>query len=276
MKKVLALIIALSVATIFCACGGKHSVEINPKGISLSEFKKLEIGMSLTEAESIFGGSIEEGTVIEISEKDNSTDDYYEKVYVYKVVGETTGYAELEFTYHKSHDNFNASINGLTAKTQYDLSDTQLSNVESNYYMSESNSLPNDSISSDTSISKYIEKIKNEFSTDNVTLLSGKYSDDLYFLKPKQDIDISVDLGCGQYKTIDFLMTYNNEDEEKICLDFFSNALKSDTFNFTDDEQNIIMSDYIKGNIDFKNDNFSILYTKSDQENIIVICIFFR
>ena len=133
MKKVLALIIALSVATIFCACGGKHSVEINPKGISLSEFKKLEIGMSLTEAESIFGGSIEEGTVIEISEKDNSTDDYYEKVYVYKVVGETTGYAELEFTYHKSHDNFNASINGLTAKTQYDLSDSQLSYVESNY-----------------------------------------------------------------------------------------------------------------------------------------------
>ena len=125
-------------------------------------------------------------------------------------------------------------------------------------------------------ISKYIEKLKNEFSTDNVTLLSGKYSDDLYFLKPKQDIDISVDLGCGQYKTIDFLMTYNNEDEEKICLDFFSNALKSDTFNFTDDEQNIIMSDYIKGNIDFKNDSFSILYTKSDQENIIVICIFFR
>ena len=46
--------------------------------------------------------------------------------------------------------------------------------------------------------------------------------------------------------------------------------------NFTYKGEYNIKFDVKVQNIDFKNDNFSILYTKSDQENIIVICIFFR
>lgn len=119
LKKFLSLLCVLSIGVICSACG---SSEPNSDGISLTEFTQLETGMTLTEAEAIFGGSIEKGTVIEISEEDKSTDDYYEKVHIYKVIGETTGYAELEFTYHQDHGALKASVNGLTSKTQYDLS----------------------------------------------------------------------------------------------------------------------------------------------------------
>jgi hypothetical protein len=98
-----------------CGCGAK---EPDPTGISLEEFNKISTGMYLSTVKEIIGG---DGTIV--SDEDKSTDDYYEKVTVYRFNGETTGYAELEFTYHKDHDSLSYSKLGeLTSKTQYDLS----------------------------------------------------------------------------------------------------------------------------------------------------------
>lgn len=119
MKKGLLIMFVLSIVLACSACDSK---EPNPAGISKEEFERISMGMSLTEAEEIFGGSAEKGTVEEISEKNTSGDGYYEVVHVYKVTGETTGYAELEFTYHLDHKKLIPSIDGLTSKTQYDLS----------------------------------------------------------------------------------------------------------------------------------------------------------
>ena len=115
MKKVLALIMVLSMAVVCCACG---EVERDPSGISQEEFQKIYTGMSISTVEEIVGG---EGEIV--SEKDNSTDEYYEKVLVYKFKGELSGYAEMEFTYHKDKGAImNSKTGELTSKEQYDLS----------------------------------------------------------------------------------------------------------------------------------------------------------
>ena len=98
-----------------CGCGQSG---IGETGISLEEFNEIKIGMSLTAVDDIIGGEGEQ-----ISETDNSTDDYYEHVIVYKFYGETSGYAELEFTTHKDSNSLSFDkIVELTSKTQYDLS----------------------------------------------------------------------------------------------------------------------------------------------------------
>ena len=121
MKKLFSIIvITLTLFLLTTSCNSAQ--EPNPSGISLDEFNKLKTGMRLIDAVAVFGCSIESGSVQLILDENNSKDGYYEHVTVYKVVGETTGYAELEFTYHKENDELQPSINGLTSKKQYDLS----------------------------------------------------------------------------------------------------------------------------------------------------------
>lgn len=115
-KSILLVVLAVFLLCVgLCGCGAK---EPDPTGISLEEFNKINTGMSLTKVNDIIGG---DGELI--SEKDNSTDDYYEHITVYKYYGETTGYAELEFTSHKDFGSLSfENLVELTSKTQYDLS----------------------------------------------------------------------------------------------------------------------------------------------------------
>lgn len=90
MKKVLALIMVLSMAVVCCSCGQSESneVSVDTTGISKSEYNQLSIGMTYIEVGNIIGGA---GDKIGTEKSGESL------IYTYKFNGERTGYAELKF-----------------------------------------------------------------------------------------------------------------------------------------------------------------------------------
>lgn len=122
MKKV--LIIALTAAFLLSLSMSGCSSEkgVGETGINQAEFNEIQLGMSLSEVEHIFRGDKKSEAMTKISEKDNSTEEMYEHVVVYKVLGEKTGYAELEITYSNKLKGSDFPKNKLTAKTQHNLS----------------------------------------------------------------------------------------------------------------------------------------------------------
>lgn len=276
MKKLLSLICVLSLALACSACGQ----EPNPAGISLEEFEKISTGMSLTEAEEIFGGSIELGTVQLVSETDNSKDGYYENISVYKVIGETSGYAELEFTYHKDHMDLHPSIDGLTSKTQYNLSYTQQSNIEAdNSIVTESHMEETTTVEtsqettefdySNLSNEEFAEKIANDFSTDDVTFTIREYSDTVCFLDTNNE-NVRAHIGFSDYGN-NIMLTLITDGGEDECYYVLLKALQSEVFNIPLDDQIDILAHYTVDEIDYKNGSLRI--TESSDDNIRVIGI---
>lgn len=115
MKKILSFLVTMGMTFILVSC---NTTGIGETGISLDEYNRLKTGMSLSEVKSIIGG---DGEII--SDEDKSTDNYYEHIYIYKFLGETSGYAEIEFKIHFDSDEFiNALDTGeLSKKTQFNL-----------------------------------------------------------------------------------------------------------------------------------------------------------
>lgn len=112
MKKILSFITIALLALTCTACGS------DPSGISKDEFDQINMGMTIFKVEEIVGGK---GT--KISESKDETDDYYINTYVYKFEGETSGYAEFEFTSKVPKNELDLSVKTkLTSKNQYDLS----------------------------------------------------------------------------------------------------------------------------------------------------------
>lgn len=276
MKKFLSLICVLSIAVACSACGK----EPNPAGISLEEFEQISTGMSLTEAEEIFGGSIELGTVQLISETDNSKDGYYENVSVYKVIGETSGYAELEFTYHKEHMDLHPSINGLTSKKQYGLSYTQQSNIEADDSIftespiEETTAVENSQETtefdySDMSNEEFAEKIANDFSTEDVTFTIREYSDSVCFLNTNNE-NIRAHIGFSDYGN-NIMLTLITDGGKDECYYVLLKALQSEVFNIPLDDQIDILAHFTVDEIDYEKGTLSI--TESINDNIRVIGI---
>ena len=118
MKKLIVTILLIGMLLISgTACSNSQNSTPDPSGISKSEFDKLITGMTDSKVKSIVGSLGEL-----ISEQKNDTDKYFETVNLYKVTGETPGYAELELPYHKDKELFSEATYTLTGKTQYDLS----------------------------------------------------------------------------------------------------------------------------------------------------------
>lgn len=115
MKKVLSILLTMGMIFMFVSC---NTSGIGETGISLDEYNRLKTGMSLSDVKSIIGG---DGEII--SDEDKSTDDYYEHIYIYKFLGEASGYAEIEFKIHFDNDEFmNVFDTGeLSKKTQFNL-----------------------------------------------------------------------------------------------------------------------------------------------------------
>lgn len=114
MKKILSFITIALLALTCTACGAKN----DPSGISKDEFDQINMGMTIFKVEEIVDGK---GT--KISESKDETDDYYINTYVYKFEGETSGYAEFEFTSKVPKNELDLSVKTkLTSKNQYDLS----------------------------------------------------------------------------------------------------------------------------------------------------------
>lgn len=98
LKKVILLLAAVVVLSIaICGCSGNSGV--GATGISLEEFKKISTGMDQKEVEEIIGGK---GTMI--SKTENDTDKYIEYITVYRYEGETSGYAEIEYSLKSPKD----------------------------------------------------------------------------------------------------------------------------------------------------------------------------
>ena len=114
MKKILSFITIALLALTCTACGAKN----DPSGISKDEFDQINMGMTIFKVEEIVCGK---GT--KRSESKVETDDYYINTYVYKFEGETSGYAEFEFTSKVPKNELDLSVKTkLTSKNQYDLS----------------------------------------------------------------------------------------------------------------------------------------------------------
>lgn len=264
-------------AVVCCACGAQR----DPSGISLEEFEKIDTGMEYSDVLEIIGGK-----GIEISSSEHDTDEYTENVNVYKFEGETTGYAEIEFTKRNYKDILKIDFGDpeVTKKTQYDLSYTnKKSSVDESSYIFENNSSSTDEKSSDSlndynemSTDEYTKQLAKEFSTDSIVLATNKYSDITCFLKSDKTDSVEVTLGCGEYKNIDFSLVYHNDDEKNLCYDFFENAINANVFSFSDEEQSLLLQGYEDGNIDFENNNFRVLYSNEEKSYIQTICIFFR
>ena len=114
MKKILSFITIALLALTCTACGAKN----DPSGISKDEFDQIKMGITIFKVQQIVG---RKGT--NISESKHETDDYYINTYVYKFEGETSGYAEFEFTSKVPKNELDLSVKTkLTSKNQYDLS----------------------------------------------------------------------------------------------------------------------------------------------------------
>ncbi len=116
MKRIIVTILlsAFFVPTL-CSC----SPGIGEEGISLDEFKSIEMGMRLSDVKELIGGN---GT--QISEKEESTDEYYKYTYLYRFDGEKSGYAEIEFTMYSYKDVLKMDLSGpkVSGKQQFELS----------------------------------------------------------------------------------------------------------------------------------------------------------
>lgn len=122
MKRTLVFAVSLILMTFFlCSCG-QSSKGIGETGISAEEFNQLITGMSQEKVNSIIGGK---GDLISESKDEDENYLYYNKVYRYE--GETSGYAELEFTHKVGKGILQLGPNDdswsvrLSSKTQYNL-----------------------------------------------------------------------------------------------------------------------------------------------------------
>lgn len=99
MKKIILSVLAAAAMfnTVVCGCSGNSG--IGSAGINLDEFKKISTGMNQEKVEEIIGGK---GTMI--SKSENDTDKYIEFITVYRYEGETTGYAEIEYSLKSPKD----------------------------------------------------------------------------------------------------------------------------------------------------------------------------
>ena len=114
MEKILSFITIALLALTCTACGAKN----DPSGISKDEFDQINMGMTIFKVEEIVGVNGNN-----IPESKDETDDYYINTYVYKFEGETSGYAEFEFTSKVPKNELDLSVKTkLTSKNQYDLS----------------------------------------------------------------------------------------------------------------------------------------------------------
>lgn len=116
-KVVLSIFLSLvMLSAALCGCAGSSG--IGAAGISLEEFKKISAGMTQEKVEEIIGGK---GT--KISESQNDTDKYIEFITVYRYDGETSGYAEIEYSL-KSQKKILAGVpkREVSSIKQYDLS----------------------------------------------------------------------------------------------------------------------------------------------------------
>lgn len=91
MKKTVLAFLAIG-AVLLAGCGKE---EIDPENISLAEYEKLEIGMSMAEVGDIVG---------DVGEKISTSKEGRVTTYVYKIQGEQGGSAEL--TYEVDLDNY--------------------------------------------------------------------------------------------------------------------------------------------------------------------------
>ena len=118
MKKAVLVVLAATMmfGAVMCGCSGNGGA--GAAGISFEEFKKISTGMTQKKVEDIIGGK---GT--KISETKNDTDKYIEYITVYKYPGETTGYAEIEYSLKSPKDIMTKyPENEVSSITQYDLS----------------------------------------------------------------------------------------------------------------------------------------------------------
>lgn len=268
MKKVLALIMVLSMAVAFSACGAQR----DPSGISLEEFEEIDTGMEKQDVEVIIGG-----TGVEVSKKKIDTDEYIDYISIYKYKGETEGYAEIEFTKRSYKELFKSDFSDpkVTAKTQNGLSHSNhISNSHSN-----GNSDIDYSLLSNDECAKQLAK---ELSIDGYSLSNKKQSDVLYSFETEKSDCIEASFDASEDKTIILSMTYDkqNKEEKELCFKFFKNAIDADIFNFTENEQSYLFSCYENGAISFKNQNFTVIYNKNKEDlynfNVDVVSIFFN
>ena len=117
MKQILSIALMIMVfAATLCACG-QQSNGIGETGISLEEFNRISLNMTYEKVCDIIGGK---GQII--SETQSDEEEYIRFTKIYRVEGETSGYAELEFTLYSYKELFKIDFDQyLTSKTQHDL-----------------------------------------------------------------------------------------------------------------------------------------------------------
>lgn len=115
---------------------------------------------------------------------------------------------------------------------------------------------------------EFAEKIANDFSIKNVRFKVESISDTTAFLETTGSEDISVHIGFSDYGnniTLSFV-TDGGEDE---CYYVLQQALQSDVFNISFDDQIDILAHYMVDEIDYTGS--SVRITETIKDNIRVI-----
>lgn len=114
----------------------------------------------------------------------------------------------------------------------------------------------------------FAQKVAEDFSTKDVSFSIREIDDDIIFFDANGTDDIDLFVGFsdfGNHITMSFA-TDKGEDE---CYYVLLQALKSDLFDISIDDQIDILAHYMVDKIDYKNDYIRI--NETDKENIVVI-----
>lgn len=116
---------------------------------------------------------------------------------------------------------------------------------------------------------EFAEILARDSSTSDVLFTVDKYSDDMYFLRCESE-NINAHIGFSKYgKNITFSFTTDGSEDE--CYYVLLNALSSEIFNISFDDQIDILAHYKVDKIDYDNGDISISETIKDDIRVIGI-----
>lgn len=114
----------------------------------------------------------------------------------------------------------------------------------------------------------FAQKVAEDFSTKDVSFSIRKTDDNIIFLDANGTDDIDLFVGFSDYGN-HIMMSFITDKSEDECYYVLLQALKSDLFGISIDDQIDILAHYTVDKIDYKNDNIRI--SETDKENIVTI-----
>ena len=166
-------------------------------------------------------------------------------------------------------DGSTKSYNQISDFMQFTTEPTSNNTDSKKSYVLETDQIDYHTLSKD----EFAKKIAEDFSTDKVSFGVNPYSDLTYFLEVKGTSQlINAHIGFFEFG-YEITLTLPTDGDTNECYDILSNALKSELFGISFDDQVDILAHYQVDEINYERNGiqpFTITETKSDKFNMLI------